>query len=87
MLDIKVIGTDRANCDQLEQVTKHAVEYLGLEAQVIPINDYSRIMEYEIVSTPGLVINGKVVCSGRIPSMSEITTWLADAALENTKDE
>ena len=87
MLDIKVLGTDRMNCDKLDQVTKHAVEYLGLEAQVTRVTDYSEIMEYEIQSTPGLVIDGKAVCSGRVPSMAEITTWLADAALESNQDE
>ncbi len=87
MLDIKVLGTDRVNCDKLEQVTIHAADYLGLEAQVTRVTDDSEIIEYEIQSTPGLVIDGKAVCSGRVPSMAEITTWLADAALESNQDE
>jgi hypothetical protein len=44
-------------------------------------------MEYPILSTPGLVVNEKVVCSGRIPQMAEITTWLADAELAANPEE
>ena len=52
---------------------------MALEAQVIKVTDYSEISEYPILATPGLVINEEVVCSGRIPTQAEVTTWLANA--------
>jgi len=82
MLNIKILGPGCANCSKLEQITHQAVDYIGVEAEITKVTDHSEIMEYEILSTPGLVINGKVVCSGRVPTMAEVTTWLADAELE-----
>ncbi len=52
---------------------------MGIEAEVIKVTDYAEIMAYNIMSTPGLVINEKVVSSGRIPTPAEVTTWLANA--------
>lgn len=83
MLDIKVLGPGCANCSKLEQLTKQSVESMGIDAHITKVSDYAEIMEYDILSTPGLVINGSVVCSGRVPSQSEITTWLADASMES----
>ena len=79
MLTIKVLGAGCANCKQVEKVTRKVVEEMALEAEVIKITDYTEIMAYDILSTPGLVVNEKVVCSGRIPTLPEITTWLVDA--------
>jgi len=52
---------------------------MALEAEVIKVTDYNDITAYNILSTPGLVVNEKVVCSGRIPTPAEVTTWLTDA--------
>jgi small redox-active disulfide protein 2 len=79
---IKVLGPGCANCKKLEQITRSTVTMLGLEAQVEKITDYNAIMKYPILSTPGLVINEKVVCSGRVPSPAEVTTWLTTAEME-----
>ena len=79
MLEIKVLGPGCANCSKLEQITRKAVSEMGFEAQISKVTDYGEIMSYPIVSTPGLVINGDVVCSGRVPTQAEITTWLVDA--------
>ena len=82
MLTIKVLGAGCANCKRVEQLTRKAVEGMELEAKIIKVTDFGEIMEYPILSTPGLVINEKVVSSGRIPSQAEVSSWLADAALE-----
>ena len=79
MLTIKVLGSGCANCKKLEAITRQVIEQMSVEAEVIKVTEYPDIMAYNIMSTPGLVINEKIVSTGRIPSSAEITTWLADA--------
>ena len=79
MLTIKVLGSGCENCKKLEALARQAVTQMGLDAEVIKVTDYPAIMAYNILSTPGLVINEKVVSAGRIPTAGEISTWLANA--------
>lgn len=79
MLTVKVLGPGCANCQKLAYLTQRAIAHLALEAQIVKVTDYGEIMKYPILSTPGLVVNEKLVASGRIPSEAEITTFLADA--------
>jgi small redox-active disulfide protein 2 len=81
MLTIKVLGPGCPNCKKVETIVRQAVQMIGLQAEIIKVTDYNQIMNYNILSTPGLVINEKVVCAGRIPSPAEVTTWLADAEM------
>jgi len=76
MINIKVLGSGCANCKRLEQMARKAAEDLGVEAEIEKVTNYNDIMKYPILSTPGLVINEKLVSSGRIPSQEEITEWL-----------
>jgi small redox-active disulfide protein 2 len=76
MMNIKVLGSGCANCKKLEAITQKVVDSLGIEAKIDHVTEYVDIMKYPILSTPGLVINEKVVSSGRIPTESEITNWL-----------
>jgi small redox-active disulfide protein 2 len=80
MLTIKVLGPGCDNCKKVEAITRKAVATMGLEAQVEKVTEYAAIHKYPILATPGLVINEKLVCAGRIPAEAEVTTWLADAA-------
>ncbi|MGZ9166426.1 MAG: thioredoxin family protein [Anaerolineales bacterium] len=82
MLTIKVLGSGCANCKRLEQIARKVMSDMSIEADVIKVTDYNDIMSYNILSTPGLVINEKVMSSGRIPTPAEVTTWVANA-LEN----
>ena len=82
MLNIKILGSGCPNCKKLEALTRQAVEQLAVEAQVSKVTDYADIMAYNVLSTPGLVINEKVVSTGRIPSTAEITTFLTTALVE-----
>jgi small redox-active disulfide protein 2 len=79
MLTIKVLGSGCANCKRVEQIARKVVTQMSLDAQVIKVTDYNDITSYNILSTPGLVINENVVCSGRIPTPAEVTTWVTDA--------
>ena len=79
MLEIKILGTGCPNCNKLEEETKKAVENLSIEAKFEKVTDYQKIMDYDILSTPGLVINDQVVSSGKIPSQSELISMLASA--------
>lgn len=82
MIIVKVLGPGCANCKKVEELTREAVANFGVEAQVIKVKDFAEIQKYPILHTPGLVINERLVCSGRIPSAAEISTWLADAQME-----
>ena len=79
MLTIKILGSGCPNCKKVEAIARQAAGMMGMEAEFIKVTDFNQIMEYNILSTPGLVINEKLVCAGRIPNPAEVTTWLANA--------
>jgi small redox-active disulfide protein 2 len=79
MLTIKVLGPGCANCVKVAQMAEQAVRSLAEEARIEKVTDALEIRKYPILATPGLVINEKVVCAGRIPSAAEVTTWVANA--------
>lgn len=74
---IKILGPGCANCVNLERVTREAVGVLGLDAQIEKVTDYAAIMGYGVMSTPGLVVDGKVVVSGRVPTAAQVRELLA----------
>ena len=82
MLIIKVLGGGCENCHKVEAIARSVVTSLAMEAQVIEVTDYKEIHKYPILATPGLVVNEKLVCAGRIPSEAEVTTWLVNAEME-----
>lgn len=83
MLRIKVLGPGCANCQRLEQLAKAVVQELGLEATFQKVTRWDEIMKYNVLATPGLVVNEKVVCFGRVPTKAEVTTWLTTAEMES----
>lgn len=74
---IKILGSGCAKCNRLEQLTREAVGELGLDANFEHVKDMEAIMAYPIMTTPALVIDEVVKCSGRIPSKDEIAGWLS----------
>jgi small redox-active disulfide protein 2 len=79
MLSIKILGSGCANCQKVEQLTKKVVATLNVGATFFKVTEMKDIMKYPILATPGLVINEKLVCAGRIPSEAEVTTWVTSA--------
>lgn len=78
-MNIKVLGPGCARCHQLEQTVKDVVKELSIDADIKYVKDIKKIMEYPILTTPGLVIDEKLVCSGRVPSKAEVSTFITTA--------
>lgn len=79
-MKIKVLGPGCAKCHQLELMTREVVKELGVEAEIEDVKDIKKIMEYPILTTAGLVIDEKLVCSGRVPTKVEITSYITTAS-------
>ncbi len=79
MLTVKILGSGCANCKKLDALAHQAAESVGLNAEFVKVTEYPEIMKYNVMSTPGLVINEKLVSAGRIPSKDQIVVWLTDA--------
>ena len=80
MLSIKVLGPGCANCKKLEQVAREALASLGVEAELTKVTDMQQIIAYDVLKTPGLVINEQLVSSGRIPTVASVAEWIRAAA-------
>ena len=78
MKTIEVLGSGCANCNRLEANAREAVMMAGVEAEVLHVTDPREIVGRGVMSTPGLVIDGRVVSAGRIPSAGDIAVWLSD---------
>lgn len=77
MLTVKILGTGCANCKKLEAVARQAIAEAGASAEVVKVTDMKDILAYDLMATPGLVVNERLVSSGRIPTVAEIRQWLA----------
>jgi small redox-active disulfide protein 2 len=81
-MDIKVLGPGCAKCHALDKIVHQVVEELNVPATIDYIQDMRKILEYPILTTPGLVINGEVICAGRLPSKDEVTGWIKAEAVK-----
>jgi len=78
-MKIKILGPGCARCHQLEATTREVVKELGIDASIEDVKDIKKIMEYPILTTPGLVIDERLVVSGRVPSKAEVTSFITTA--------
>ena len=76
-MDIKILGTGCPKCKSLEKITLEVVEQNGLSAEISKVEDIMEIMKFNVMSTPALVVNGKVEIKGRVPSAGEIKQILS----------
>ena len=80
MLTVKILGPGCANCKRLEEIARKAAGDAKVEAEFVKVTDYNDILAYNILSTPGLVINEKVVSSGKIPTPAAVALWMTAAS-------
>ena len=71
-MEIKVLGPGCPKCKTLEEATRNAVSELGIDANVSKVDDIVQIMNYGVVRTPALVIDEKVIFSGKVPNVAEL---------------
>ena len=75
-MKIEVLGTGCKKCIELEMIVKQAIAKSGKFVQLEKVEDIMKIMEYQVVSTPGLVINGEVVSAGKVLSVDEVLAYI-----------
>jgi len=80
MLTIKVLGPGCANCRKLEEIARRALADAGVEGEVVKVTDIQEILAHDVLKTPGLWINGKLVSSGRVPAPASVIEWIRAAA-------
>jgi len=79
-MKLEVLGSGCANCQKLMAITEEAVRDMGIQdAELVKVEDFPTIMSYGVMATPALVIDGAVVCSGKVPTKAEITQYIATA--------
>jgi small redox-active disulfide protein 2 len=72
MKDVKILGPGCTRCKSLEKLTREVVDENGIEATITKVDDIMEIMKYGVMTTPALVVDGKVEIKGRVPSADEI---------------
>lgn len=78
-MEIKILGTGCPKCKRLEKLAREAAEEAGVEVSFTKVDDMDGILAYDIMSTPGLVIDEEVKSSGRLPRKAEIIEWITAA--------
>jgi small redox-active disulfide protein 2 len=78
-MQIKILGPGCARCHQVEQMAREVVKELAIDASIEEVKDIKKIMQYPVLTTPGLVINEVLVCSGRVLTKAEVTQFIINA--------
>ena len=75
-MKIEILGTGCPKCNSLTELVKKTVSELGISAEIIKVTDINKIIKYDVMMTPVLVINGEVKVAGKIPNIEEVKEWL-----------
>lgn len=78
-MEIKVFGPGCARCVEAEGVVREAAALAGGDITVTKVSDFREIMAARIISTPAVMVDGDIKCTGRVPSGDEVTTWIEEA--------
>jgi small redox-active disulfide protein 2 len=84
-MNIKILGTGCAKCNQLEKLTKEVLTEMGVKAEIDHVKDLNKIMEYPILTTPGLVINEELVVTGKVPDKAKLIQLVVNALNKEEK--
>ena len=82
MYKIEILGTGCPKCNKLEELSKQAADEMGITYEISKVKEINKIMEYGVMITPALAVNGVVKSSGKLPSIDEIKKLIADNAAE-----
>lgn len=77
-MKIEILGPGCPKCKKLSELITEAIKELGVSAEIIKVTDLNKIIDYGVMLTPALVINGEVKIAGKIPSKKEITEWIEE---------
>ena len=75
-MEIKICGPGCANCTKAENIVKEAVAEAGIDAEIHKITDFAEMAKLGVLSTPAIIVNGKIMCVGKVPSKKEVIQWL-----------
>ncbi|MFH0977150.1 MAG: thioredoxin family protein [Spirochaetota bacterium] len=76
MKKIEILGTGCAKCEKLEDLVRKAAGEIGVDAEIIKVKDIKKIMEYGVMTTPALVVDGEVMVAGRVPSIEDVKKYI-----------
>lgn len=77
-MEIKVCGPGCANCTKAEKIVREAVSAAGVDAEILKISDFAEMAKLGVLSTPAIVINGRIKCVGKVPAKNEVLDWLKE---------
>ena len=77
MIEVKILGTGCANCKATQRLVEQVLAARGVQARIEKVEDVASILRYGVMSTPGVVIDGKVVHAGGVPGRAQVEQWLA----------
>ena len=80
MITIKVLGPGCANCRKLEEIARQALADAKVEGEIVKVTDMQEIIAHDVIRTPGLWIQGRLVSSGRLPAPATVAGWIREAA-------
>ena len=78
-MKVQVLGTGCPKCSKVAEIAEAAAKELGVEAEIVKVTDINEIMNFGVMMTPALVIDGEVKVSGKVPSLDDVKNWLGGA--------